>query len=573
MIHVPDSQKEILALANELIEQCRVSVGMRSAYCRLMNTIAETGRYDGTKALINLLHGILDRMASHLFSPVELKFAMDFDNPYPHDIYDKAKQAAKSLSRQWERNNTDLLFGQGVFDSLKYGATLMKQWVQEEGTNKTPCYYSKLVMPWQFGVYNESENDISRQAALCETVRMTLPEVWRRIYHLPNARKLYDRVTSHATTGGMSSDPQSYFHQVLSVSQLNTGVGGPTRPGGIVSLGVDPNYSIMGPQVSAPTVNVHELWVQDDEDYTTIIMVEPDVLIAPTMKKQNLLISDSRMQPYRLIQPNVVTNWFWGRSELVDLIEPQGLLASWSDDTKRMVSLQIDKILGFVGQTGMTDELYGQFRSAGWMQLEQGSDIKDLTPKLPAELIPMLTFLIQQINQQAGFPPVMQGQGEQGVRAGSHANTLMKTASPTLRDRALIVERNCEACADLTATLMEAKDAKFYWTKADDPLKDVEATKFLLSELPDDWRVTVQSHTSSPIFADDNAQLILAAKQRGIVTDEYVLDHLPFPDKEQAKVQNREEKRAKAEQMQQMLKQFPEAGEKIALKTLTGGKR
>lgn len=573
MIHVPSGQKEILALANNLIEQCRVSVGMRSAYCRLMNTIAETGRYDGTKALINLLHGILDRMASHLFSPVELKFAMDFDNPYPHHVYDQAKQAAKSLSRQWERTNTDLLFGQGVFDALKYGASIMKQWPQEEGKDRTPVYYSKLVMPWQFGVYNESENDISRQPALCETVRMTLPEVWRRICHLPDAKKLYERVQSNASAGGMTSDPQSYFHQVLSVSQLNTGVQGPTRPGGIVSLGVDPNYSIMGPQVSAPTANVHELWVQDDEDYTTIIMVEPDILIAPTMKKQNLLISDSRMQPYRLIQPNVVTNWFWGRSELVDLIEPQGLLASWSDDTRRMVSLQIDKILGFVGQTGMTDELYGQFRASGWTQLEQGSDIKDLTPKLPAELIPMLQFLITQINQQAGFPPVMQGQGEQGVRAGSHANTLMKTASPTLRDRALIVERNCEACADLTATIMEAKDAKFYWTKADDPEKDVEATKFLLSELPADWRVTVQSHTSSPIFADDNAQLIMAAKQRGIVTDEYVLDHLPFPDKEQAKVQNREEKRAKAEQQKQMLAQFPELGEKIALKSMTGGKR
>lgn len=575
MIPVPDSQREILALANDLIEQCRVSVGMRSAYCRLMNSIAETGRYDGTKALLNLLPGHLDRTASHLFSPVELKFGMDFENPYPKDIYDKASQAAKVLSRTWERHDTDLMFGQGVFDALKYGGVLLKQWAQEEGPDRTPAYYAKLVMPWQFGVYNEAETDISRQPCLCETTSMTLPEVWRRIYHLPNAKKLFERIKSHTQKGTSTSDPQSYFHQVLSTSQINTGVQGMTRPlpGGIVQLNNDPNYAIMGPQVSAPTVTVHELWVQDEEDYTTIIMVEPDIIIAPLFKKQNLLISNSRMQPYRLIQPNKVTNWFWGRSELTDLIEPQGLLSTFCDDMKRLVGLQIDKILAFSGNSGITDEVYGQMRAAGYVSLEQGSSVNDLTPKFPSELMPVIQFLIGEIHAVGGFPPVMQGQGEAGVRAGSHANTLMKTASPTLRDRALIVERDCEKCADLTATLMEAKDAKFYWTKADDPMKDVEATKFLLSELPPDWRVTVQSHSSSPIFADDNAQLIFAGKKMGTVDDEYVLDHLPFPDKEQAKVALRARQAAKAAETKMMFEKFPEMAEKVALKQVTGGRR
>src|SRR5213076_1589743 len=134
-----------------------------------MNAIAETGRYDGTKSLINLMYNHLSRTASHLFSPVELRFTMDFELPYQKSTYEQAEVAAKAVTRQWDRTNTDMLFGRGVFEALKYGASLLKQWVQQEGPDNRPTYYSKIVMPWQFGVYNESENDINKQHALCET--------------------------------------------------------------------------------------------------------------------------------------------------------------------------------------------------------------------------------------------------------------------------------------------------------------------------------------------------------------------------------------------------------------------
>ena len=553
MLPVPDKERDILAFANELIEQCRVSVGARSAYYRLMNAIAETGRYDGTKSLINLLFRHLDRTASHLYSPVELKFTMDFDRPYPKFVYDRAAEVGKVVTRQWERSNTDTLFGRGVFESLKYGACIPKQWAELDHTERDGSevfkYKAKLVMPWNFGVYREDENDINEQEALCETMTLTLPEVWRRIWRLPKAEKLLERIRSHARRGEAGSEPTSFFHQVLSTSQINTGVQGMTQPvpGGIVQLNNDPNYAIMGPVVAADVVQMHELWVKDENDYTTIQIIEPDILIAPLMKRSNLLIKDSRLQPYRLIQPNEVTNWFWGRSELVDMIEPQGLLSSWCDDFRRLVGIQIDKLIGFTGETGITDELYAQFRLAGYANLGAGADIKDITPKIPPELLPAIKWLIETVNQLGGFPNIMQGQGEQGVRAGVHASTLLKTASPTLRDRALLVERQCAVMADLTLQIREAKDASHYWIKADQPIKDVEDTKFLLSELPDDWRITVDSHSSSPIFSDENQQLVFGAHQRGVVDAEYVIDNTNLPNKEVAKLRLREKEKKQAE--------------------------
>ena len=573
MITVPSGDRELLAFANEHIEMCRISVGMRASYCRLMNAIAETGRYDGTKALVNMLTTHLNRTTAHLFSPVELKFAIDFERSYPKNFLQRAAVVGKILTRSWERTNTDHMFALGVFQALKYGACLLKQWVQTEGSDGTPHYYKKLVMPWQFGVYNESENEIDRQPAMVETTTMTLPEVWRRIYHLPNAKKLFEKVRGHAMRGQAMSDPQSYFHQVLSTSALQTGVSGATRPlpGGIVQLNNDPNYAIMGPTVGADVVDVHELWIQDDTDYTTIIKIEPDIIVAPYGKKMNLTGVDG-LQPYTLIQPNEVANWFWGRSELVDLIEPQMLLSTWLDDAKRLFGLQVDRILGFIGDNGIDDEKYGQFRGAGYVNLQQGSDIKDITPKIFPEMMPMIKFVIEQINWLSGFPDIMQGKGEPGVRADSHANTLMKTASPYLRDRALLVERQVATAADKTLSLKEAKDASKYWTDGT-TIQTMSDSEFLLTDLPDDWRVSVDSHSSSPIFSDENTQLIMAGLKTGIVTGEYVVDNLPFPNKEEAKAQKKAADEQKQAMLQKLMQDYPEIGEVLAKKQVGGGKR
>ena len=566
MLLVPTKKSDLLDFATQLKNDCRVSDGMRAAYYRQLNLIAETGRYDGTKSLINMLNSHLTRTADHLFSPVELKFSIDFGRPKPKIEYERARAVAKELTRTWDRNNTDMTFGRGVYEALKYGGSILKQWVQVEGEDDHPAYYDKLIMPWQFGVYREDENRIDRQEALCETSYLTLAEVWQRIYHLPDADKLFMKIKANARSGSATSEPNSFFHDILSASTLNTsGVETSAQPGGIVQLNNTPNYGIMGPVVAPEVVEMHEIWVKDETDYVTIQLIEPDILIAPLHKKANLL-GIEKAQPYRLIQPNEITNWFWGRSELVDLIEPQSLLSQWCDDTKRLVGLQIDKIIGVTGDAGITDELYAQMRLSGFMNLPPGADIKDITPKLPAELIPMLKFCIEIINTLGGFPEIMQGKGEPGVRAGVHASTLLKTASPSLRDRSLLVERQCATCADLTLQMMEAKDSEQYWLKADEPLEDAENTSFLLAQLPPDWRVMIDSHSSSPIFSDENSQLIFQGLKMGVVNADYVLDNMPFPNKEMAKVQLREKEKNKALQLKELMQSQPEIADKLLQK-------
>jgi hypothetical protein len=237
-----------------------------------------------------------------------------------------------------------------------------------------------------------------------------------------------------------------------------------------------------------------------------------------------------------------------------------------------LFGLQIDKILFFIGEGAIQDEQYGQMRAAGFGNLPQGADVKDMTPKFPPESQPMLEFIMKIINTLGGFPDIMQGKGEPGVRAGVHASTLLKTGSPTLRDRALLVERQCAVAADLTLQILEAKDPTNYWLKADAPT-DVEQTKFKLTDLPDDWRVTVDSHSSSPIFADENAQLIFQAAKMGYVTGDYVLDNMPFPNKEHAKAQLKDKEKQQADFMKKLLESNPAVADKILEKQATGRRR
>jgi len=575
MLRVPTDRKDLINFANETVAICRASAGTRSAYYRVLNAITETGRIDGSaRSLINLLYAHLDRLSAHLYSPTDLRFSIDFENLYPPDITARGDVAADVLTRDWERNNTDMLFGQGVFESLKYGSCLLKQWTEQEGEESTNVARSSLVMPWQFGVYREDINDLSRQEAMCETITLSLPEVWRRIHHLPNADYLFRQVKSNSKKGLADDEYNSFSHSVLSTSPLNTSDVGMTRmqPGGIVQLAADTGGGPPGTQLTADMVKMHELWVKDEDDYTTIQIIEPDILIAPRMRKSNLLISGAKsmLHPYTLIQPNRAWGDFWGRSELLDLISPQELLSIWAEDTKRLYGLQIDKIIGFAGDDGITEERYGQMRGAGFINASPGATMTDLTPQMPTQALQMLEYMVKIINMIGGFDNILSGQGEPGVRAGVHADTMMKTASPRLRDRSLLVERQCAAAGDLRLSLMEAKDPHNYWTTGDS-VEKIEATKFTLADIPEDRRVTVDSHSSSPIFADDHQQLIAFGLKANLVDPHSGIEELPFPHKKKLLQRLTKREEAQAAQLAALQKQDPEAFAKVMEKA-AGGK-
>ena len=277
-------------------------------------------------------------------------------------------------------------------------------------------------------------------------------------------------------------------------------------------------------------------------------MFEPDILVAPLYKRSNLYCPESLH--YGLIQPNNTPGYFWGRPEITDLIELQGLLSDWLEDFRRMMGVQFDKLIGFSGVDGLTDETYDTFRTSGWVNLGPGGDAKDLTPKIPEQTIPAIEMLIKFMEEITGFGNILSGQGEAGVRAGNHAQTLLKTASPRLRDRSILVERQCATFADVVLAGLEAKNDKIYWV---DPSTGTDST-FLLSQLPDDRRVSVDSHSSSPIYEDDHRELVAFLLKSGIVGGDSALDMLSVPMRDLLK----ERYKKMQEDKQKLIHEHPE---------------
>lgn len=549
---IPSKKRDLIKLAKDVIEVCRSSIIRRQSLYRQQRQWIETGRASGEKSLYNMLYSHTDRLQSYLFSPVDLTFNIDFENFYPEETLLQAEMAARVLTREWERNNIDIMFGEGVKVALDHGACVIKALPRTISDDRVKID-SRLVMPWHFGVYNESITNLSDQDALVERSYMTLPEVWRRISHLPDVEKLYSRIKANAAPNTDPEGTNSFFHQILSTSQLQTSVSATTSPlpGGIVSLtGNNPNFITTDTELGADVVAMDELWLWDDTsgDYVTVQMFEPDILICPLFKKSNLYCPDSL--PYGLIQPNTTPTNIWGRSEIVDMTEPQGMLSEWMDDIRRLMGVQYDKLLAFTGQNGISDEIYDQFRSNGYIGLEQGSTVNDLTPKLPEQAFAGIELIKKIIDENAGFSNILSGQGEAGVRAGSHANTLMKTASPRLRDRAILVERQAASFADAVLCGLESKNNKVYWT---DPSSS-QGQEFLLSQLPDDRRVSVDSHSSSPIYEDDHKELVGFGLKNKMIGPDSALDLLRYPMRDILKTRLKKMQQAE----QKLIEQHPE---------------
>ena len=126
----------------------------------------------------------------------------------------------------------------------------------------------------------------------------------------------------------------------------------------------------------------------------------------------------------------------------------------------------------------------------------------------------------------------------------------MKTASPRMRDRSILVERQCAAFADIVLAGLEAKNNKIYWT---DPSTG-DDSEFYLSQLADDRRVSVDSHSGSPIYEDDHKELVAFLMKLGVIGGDSALDLLPVPMRDLLK----ERYKTMQEKKQQMIEQHPE---------------
>lgn len=535
-------------LKANVIDPCNESVENRISAAREIKQWVETGSDNANPSIFNKLVEHCDKLASNIFSPADVRFLIEFENDYPEDIIERGRTAASYLTREFARRDLDLKFGIANEVAVPHASAILKAKWGHDGPE------AELLMHWQLGVYREDVEELDKQEAIVETTYITEQELWRRISHRTDARDLYNRARGYAKRN-VDNDfqlPNGLQNILLGGSSPYIQNQGATpQIGGAVSTGGGMSgMARLHPNIAGSLIRSHECYVVNDVtgDYTTCQVIAPDILIHPRSLRTNLFVPMDH--PYTLIQPNPQPGYIWGRSEILDLVLLQAFIRDRLYDIKGLMNLQYERRYAFFGFDGMNDELYEQFKDVGWIANSGPmGKIEDLTPPLPDHAFEELDHVIRFFDVVAGYDNVLSGKGEPGIRSAGHFQGALRAASPRLRDRAVRVERQVASFAEKILWLMAAKDGRAHWTKENDPARK---TDFILSALPDDSRVVVAGHSSSPVFEQDFANLAAFLKRDGDIDGEDVLDLLPVPNRDNLKHKLRKREKAKQEFLQSL---------------------
>ena len=532
--------------SRELIDECLVSREARAEQYKSYLSYYWTGTEQGKRATYNRVYSHIDRLASLLYSPVDCRFALEFDQEMDPHFLEMGGAAQRYLNREFHRCGIDLEIANAVTMALVKGACFIKQVWGSDGLEPW------LIHPDSFGVMREDISDLNRQEAFVHRTYLTKGQFARLLVNHPHQDEIIKEV---AAQGKPSDKPEElgddFFHQVIvgGINPVNTTATTSTGFGSVGITGIP--IPMLNARIAGDLIAMDELWVMDNDldDYTTIRLVG-DTVIEGKYQKRN--ISGVKGEhPFTKICPNEVDGYFWGTSEIDQIKTLQELLNDQLNEFNRLTRLKADPPRAFIGFSGMTQEKYRALRRPRGFISEESptAKIETLAPDIPKELFEAINATIQYFDDVAGFTPIMMGQGETGVRSQAQAQTLARNSSPRMRDRALLVERQTAEVGDFALKLLQEKIANSF-------IYDMggEKGEFLLSNLPDDYRVTVDSHTASPVFSEDaERKALMLAKAGAIGPEELIM--LTHPPREDTLITRLRKRQA---QQAQLLRQHPE---------------
>lgn len=515
-----------------------------------------TGTSDGSVAVYNRCYPHVERLGAFLYSPTDVRFHLEFDQSEGEEVEAMGRAGARKLNRIFHQKNLDLAFAAAVNGALIDGVNLLKAVQGSDGPE------GHVIRPQFFAVLREDMEDLDRQEAFVHSTYMTPSSFERTIEEHPNRAEIMAKVKSGASERPPEELEEDYFHQIIvgGTQPVSTSTSSGSGMVGIVGVPTP----VLDAKVAQSLVRVDELWVQDRErqDYTTIRYVKTaDFVVEGKERRRNLCgLTDSLgkksemrgFHPFVKVSPNETQNYFWGMSEIACIYRLQDDLNEQVRSLTRLRRLRADPPRSATGFAGLNLEKYKAFnRPRGFISEENpNAKMQDHAPDIPAEFFTWLDKTMQFFDDVAGFTPIMQGQGEQGVRSQQQAAMLARNSSPRMRDRALLVERQCGEWGEFIFRLIQAKDAEVM-KEFVGPGKQIE---FVLSQLPDDMKVSVDSHSSSPVYQEDNMKLAFGLAKAGAI-DGADLIMLTHPQHEDILIQ-----RAKAREaaQAQLLKEHPE---------------
>lgn len=567
-LNIPTSRDRLGDWARELVISCQSSLENRRLRGATFRNLYLTGDEGGKPQTYRKTYTYIQTLASMLYSPVELRFAL---SPYgPAGPRERAMGRAGAVTvLEYVRGG---LVDTTIEDAVEWGLVKGKTFVQLGWSRRGIEAY--MVQPETMGVLRDDITRLDKQDAFVHSTWLTEARFADFIADHPNRDKLMKEIKNLSGTDNDRPDTADNSRQVMIGGQLYPyraqGANNPSQGRGLVNW-----LSAPAPELDTKTmaslIRLDELWVWDRhrDDWTTFQLVG-NVLIEPTGQFRNAFAdgatyaktgrrigrgehNDERNalsghHPFVEICPNPLPDYMWGWSEMLNVGAIQLQINNRVDGINRLLRRQEDPSWLISGSSTPANQLRAKLRRPGGWHSENAPNIKveKMSPDLPAGLWESLHELEQMFDMMAGFPPVMQGQGDSGVRAQGHAETLVRMASPRFKDRALGIERQVEEVGGLCLDLLRAHcpDMLPFWVKEaevgpfkgkelepllyESPAPGMVALPYLMHQISDRFKVTVDSHSSSPAFSHDTRELaMLLAKAKAIGPEELIRQLAP----------------------------------------------
>ena len=476
-------------------------------------------------AYFNKINPHLDQLTSFLYSSETTRFSLQLGASV-HDMEQrKTPRLTQALNDEWLNSNADQVFSTALTWALVYNTTFVKL-VYNNGINPY------LIEPDSIGILREDTPYTDRQEAIVQTYYMTKSELYARLYSHPKRDSIVARLAT-GTKVSESDIPEAVNRIVM--SQTN-----PTIYGNV-------NMDLYGmnrykARVAEDTVEMTELWVWNDdtEDYQVVTMAAPNIIVYDRPGASLFLKGEC---PFVQICPNPLYDYFWGASEVQQLLLLQELRNTRMTEILDLLSKQVNPPTSLTGFTGILDEKNFALNRAGGLLASDMPNAKAdrLAPTMPPDLFEVIHEIDAMFSEVSGISNVLSGRGESGVRSQGHASQLARLGSSRAKKRALIVEDSLEKVATLYLKLMQVYDNTHF--------RDTEDVPFIPEQFTKDFVVKVDAHSNRPIFTEDLKTLAFNLHKAGAIDKESLLDLLEPPMKQLLKDKlKRKEKEGGGEQ-------------------------
>lgn len=561
MLKIPGKLDELKIWLKDLIDEMTTTSDERGMVLTRAAQYYYQGTYDTRAAIYNKTRSFIDRLGGFLMQPTDVRFAIVYDSSEDESVLERSQLVSEKLTADYRSTDSDVTFSEALTWALINGCQLMKVVPCDQTFKHFPVH------PQNFGVLSETVLDLDEQEAFVHVSYPTISRLRSMLEEMdhPHTKAIIERIKDEPAKE--EEEKPTYFHQMVVGGAAATDVG-TSAPSAAGIVNVFPVPTPWRPNKRLhKTVKHCEVWIKSEHnDWTTFQCVygaEP-IIIEGADTRRNL----SRVpghHPFVKIQAQTTPGYFWGRSLIADVQMLQDILSKRLRDLKVMWDRNVNAPQVFSGFTSITEEQYFKIINEGGFINDPNPNAKanKLTEPPPENYLEELEFLFKLFDEAAGFSPVMGGQGEPGVRAGVHAQTLVRTSSPRLIDQAARIERQLAQCGYLSLRIMQAMDPSIY-TTSDSKIS------FTLEDLPENFQVIVDSHSASPAFAEDNRQVAIALARAGAIDAEDLIHMLHPPGaelllarlKQRQKAQAAQAKEEKSEQMLRDVLHIPQHGMK-----------